>query len=312
MTSTDQFLAVALACVARGWPVVPLRPGTKKPAFHGYDRCPRTGPCIDGHRTWEQRSIGDPDQARWYWTSPRGRVCNVGIATGPADLVVIDLDVPKPDDDPRPVEWARPDVTCGEDAFLIVCDRAGQIPPTDTYTVATPSGGWHLYYRAPEGVRLGNTGGARGKGLGWKIDTRTWGGQVVAPGSIIDGRAYRTVLDVDPIPLPMWLVERLAAPPPAPPRPTAHIGQRSAYLEAAKKAECAAVRAATVNRNAALYGAAVALGRFVASGDLSEREHAEALMDAASRHIGIGAYSARQAAQTIASGLRNALQRQVA
>ncbi|MGI5516009.1 bifunctional DNA primase/polymerase [Streptomyces sp. CA-106131] len=42
---------------------------------------------------------------------------------------------------------------------------------------ARRSGGFHLYFAAPPGVRLGNTAGRLGK----RIDTRAWGGHVVAP-----------------------------------------------------------------------------------------------------------------------------------
>jgi hypothetical protein len=222
-------------------------------------------------------------------------------------MVVIDLDVPKPGDDPRPPEWDRPDIASGEDVFLSQCLDAGQTPPVDTFTVATASGGTHLYYTAPAGIQLRNTGGDRGNGLGWKIDTRSWGGQVVAPGSVVHGRAYRVVLDIDPMPLPGWLCDRLRAPAPAPltmPRPAVGIRHRDRYADAAVKATQAKVRAARTNRNAALWGAAVSLGQLVEGGQLSERDHAEALMDAASGHIAVGAYSARQAAATITSGLR--------
>jgi hypothetical protein len=77
----------------------------------------------------------------------------------------------------------------------------------------------------------------------------------------------------------------------------------------AVRAEVKVVQSAWVNRNAALFGAACALGQLVAGGQLSERDHADALMSAASGHIAVGAYSAQQAAQTIASGLRNGARR---
>lgn len=303
-TAHDPFLAAALACVARGWPVIPLRPGTKHPAFHGYSRCPRTGPCAEKHRTWEQRAIADPDAVRWYWTSRRGAGCNVGIPCGPAGLVGLDFDVPKPEDDPRPAQWDRPDIHTGEDVFLSLCGDAGQVPPVDTFTVATPSGGSHLYYLAPSDVQLRNTGGDRGAGLGWKVDTRSWGGQLVAPGSVIGGRAYTVALDVDPIPLSGWLVDRLKAPPAPPPATPVVVAHRTAYVDAAVRDTIARVGAARTNRNAALYGAAVSLGRLVAAGQLSEQEHHDALMQAAGGHIAVHAYSARQAEATIASGLR--------
>jgi hypothetical protein len=310
-TADDPFLTAALTTAAHGWPVIPLRPGTKKPAFHGYDRCPHTGPCATGHQGWEHRAMTDPDEIRWYWTSRRYTGCNVGLATGPAGLVVIDLDVPKPEDGPRPAEWDLPGVTTGEDVFLVACDQAGQVPPLDTYTVATASGGAHLYYTAPEGVRLRNSAGTA---LGWKVDTRAHGGFIVAPGSIVHGTPYTTIVDTAPMPLPGWLCDRLAAPPPPPPAGPVNVRHQSAYVDAAVRDSQARVRATKANRNAALYGAAVSLGQLVAGGQLSERQHAEALMAAADAHINAGAYSARQAAQTITSGLRAGMRnpRQVA
>src|SRR5690606_18675731 len=108
---------------------------------------------------------------------------NVGLATGPSGLCVLDLDAPKPGE-PVPPELARQGVRCGEDMLAVVAERAGQPVPNETLTVRTPSGGLHLYFTAPDGVQLRNTAGERGNGLGWKIDTRAWGGYVVAPGSI--------------------------------------------------------------------------------------------------------------------------------
>ncbi|MCA1704179.1 MAG: bifunctional DNA primase/polymerase, partial [Actinobacteria bacterium] len=80
----------------------------------------------------------------------------------------------------------------------------------------TPSGGLHLYYRAPDGVALRNTAGTS---LGWKIDTRAHGGYVRAPGALVHGHPYTVVHDTDPVPLPAWLLTRLR-PTPLPPHPT--------------------------------------------------------------------------------------------
>ena len=49
-------LHAALQAAERGWHVFPLRPGSKRPALHGEQSCPRTGPCSNGHRKWEQRA----------------------------------------------------------------------------------------------------------------------------------------------------------------------------------------------------------------------------------------------------------------
>ena len=67
-----------------------------------------------------------------------------------------------------------------------LCERHGQPLPFETFMVRTGRGGLHLYFTAPPGVRLGNTAGELGRGLGWLIDTRGHGGYVVAPGSVVD------------------------------------------------------------------------------------------------------------------------------
>lgn len=302
---TAETLTVALSAAARGWHVFPLRPGTKRPALHSQANCPGTGQCSDGHQGWEQRATTDADRIRAAWSHA---AYNVGLATGPSGLCVIDLDTLKSGettaDIPQP--WRSAGATSGEDALAIVAEDAGQELPGDTLTVRTPSGGWHLYYAAPEGLALRNTGGERGQGLGWKIDTRAWGGYVVAPGSQVDGQLYECAYDATPAPLPAWLAERLT-PAPSPPATVTPIhtarGQRPRYLEAAIRAESAKIhQARNGERNAALYAGAVALGQLVAGEALSEVEHEEVLLAAAARHIALGAYSETQARQTIRSG----------
>jgi hypothetical protein len=182
-------LEIALSATARGWHVFPLWPGAKIPALHGHDRCPRTGDCAQRHAGWEQRATSDPARIRTAWAR---RNYNVGIASGPSGLVVIDLDIPKPGDDPPP-DWvlATPGVRDGQDVLAVLAEQAGQPLPARTYTVATPSGGLHLYYQHPAGTALRNTSGDRGRGLGWKIDTRAHGGYVVAAGSVVPAGTYR-------------------------------------------------------------------------------------------------------------------------
>ncbi|GAB3003547.1 bifunctional DNA primase/polymerase [Amycolatopsis acidiphila] len=303
MDTRDNLTRAALAAAERGWHVFPLRPNTKRPALHGHTNCPATGPCSNGHLGWEQRATTDPDRIRAAWTlAPY----NIGLATGPSGLCVIDLDVTKLGET-IPAEWARRGATSGEDVLAIVAEQAGQELPGDTLTIRTPSGGLHLYYAAPDGAELRKTEGDRGHGLGWKIDTRAWGGYVVAPGSTMDGQAYEYLCDREPAPLPGWLAERLtsASLPAAPVVPIRPTTGRARYLEAAIRAESAKVHAApSSQRNAALYAAAVALGQLVAGGALTEAEHEAVLLTAAGRHLAEGAYNEHQARQTIASGLR--------
>ncbi|NGN64108.1 bifunctional DNA primase/polymerase [Streptomyces sp. A7024] len=261
-------LAAALDAARRGWPVFPLRPGTKRPALHGKDRCPRTGPCTAVHATWEQRATTDPELIRRTWQS---EAFNVGIATGPAGLVVIDLDLPKNRKDEK-------DAPSGATSFAALCERTGQPAPA-TFTLRTASGGQHRYFTTPPGLRLGNTAGK----LAARIDTRAWGGYVVAPGSVVDGRAYEVTDLTPPVPLPAWLRAALA---PAP-RPTGVVampqpGNAPRYVLAALRSEVHNVATAPDGaRNATLLRAARALGRFIAAGDLSRAEAEQALSGAA-------------------------------
>ena len=130
----------------------------------------------------------------------------VGIVCGPSGLIVLDLDVPKPGAKPLPESWRLPGVVDGADMLCVLAERAGQPVPLDTRTVATPSGGLQLYYTAPEGIRLGNTA----KHLAPLIDTRAWGGQVVAPPTPRDdGIVYALTLDTPPTAFPTWLLNLL-------------------------------------------------------------------------------------------------------
>lgn len=302
----DALVAAAVAATERGWHVFPLRAGSKEPAVHGEARCTRQGDCRDGHRTPEQRAVAvlsERDRNTW-----QAKGWNVAIATGPSGLLVVDLDVPKPDDKPRPDAWNLPGINDGLDVFVAVCEQAGQPVPWDTFTVRTPSGGTHFYFVAPHGVQLRNTGGDRGRGLGWKVDTRAWGGHVVAPGSVVDGRTYRVENDTDPLPLPQWLCERLT-PPPLPKVPTKPVtrlqGRRGAFLDAAVRGEVKRVTSAQSNRNDALYQAATALGQLVAGGALSEQDVRAELISAAAGHIATDpTCTERDAHATITSGLR--------
>lgn len=292
-------LTAALTAAARGWHVFPLKPGSKLPALHGRDRCSRTDACQAGHVGWEQRATTDPGRIRRAWTAAP---FNIGIATGPSGLVVLDLDTPKTGEVP-PEEWRMPGVQDGQDVLAVLADRQGQPVPADTFTVATPSGGLHLYYRAPDGVEFRTTAGK----LGWKVDTRAHGGYVVAACSTVNGHQYRVVVDAPPAPLPAWLATLLrpAPLPPVPDQPVrVSLSRRSRYVDAAVSLECQKVHAAPDGqRNACLFAAAVALGQLVAGGALSEQDHERELMTAAGRHIAVGAFNERQARATIRSGL---------
>ncbi|GGR86863.1 hypothetical protein Snoj_66480 [Streptomyces nojiriensis] len=262
-----ELLAHAIDTAQHGWHVFPLRPQDKRPAGHPERSCPGTGRCTTGHRTPEQRATTDPDLIAAAWTHAP---YNVGIATGPSGLLVVDLDMLKPTD-----KEGTPD---GVTAFEALCERAGQAVPT-TYRVRTARGGRHLYFTQPDGARLGNTAGRLGK----HIDTRGWGGYVVAPGSSTPDGSYTVLDSISPIPLPGWLANALTARPKSVrdvPMPLSVKGSR--YAKAAVDNEVRNVaHAGDGTRNDTLLRAARALGRFVASGDLTRAEVEQALRSAA-------------------------------
>ncbi|MFJ5706992.1 bifunctional DNA primase/polymerase [Streptomyces sp. NPDC093105] len=272
-------LAHAIAVTERGWHVFPLRPRDKRPAGHPERDCPRTGRCANGHRTPEQRATTDPDLLVAAWTHAP---YNVGIATGPSGLLVVDLDTLKTGD-----EEGTPD---GVANFEALCERAGQAVPL-THRVRTARGGMHLYFTQPDGARLGNTVGR----LARHVDTRGWGGYVVAPGSMTENGAYEILDSRPPVPLPDWLHEALTAPrePARTPAPVVVLGGGSRAAEVALERETAAVAAALEGgRNAHLLASARAVGRFVAWGDLP-RHVAEEAFQAAGEAAGLSASECR-------------------
>nr|WP_216892188.1 bifunctional DNA primase/polymerase [Nocardia alni] len=149
--STNDFRDAALRAAARGWFIFPLRPGRKTPAV----------------AAWPQFATTDPHRiCRWWASQPRR---NIGIATGPSGLYVIDIDT---HDEPDPL--AR------------LAHQTGAPLPA-TFTVRTPHGK-HLYFRAPAEPELRRCTVGR---IAPGIDSRGDGGYIVAPGSITPAGRYR-------------------------------------------------------------------------------------------------------------------------
>jgi hypothetical protein len=282
----NHLLEAALACAARGWHVFPVHHGGKQPEV----------------TKWEQRATCDPERIRRWWGT---RTSNIGLACGPSNLVVVDLDRPKGGQQRFNADGSIYTGAVGYDQLADAVGN-GESGFGQTFTVATPSGGFHLYFAHPEtGPQFRNTAGK----LADLVDTRSHGGYVLAPGSTFGGKLYNPICATEPAPLPAWLharlspAERPAARTVAPARQI-QAGRRSArlnaYVTSAVTRETEAVAAAPEGtRNHRLYTAAVALGQLVAAGHLDELDATEALTDAAGA-AGLGAI---ETARTIASGL---------
>lgn len=147
-------LAQAAENYARnGWSIFPLRPRDKTPlTAHGFKDASTS---IDKVRAWWAK---DP-------------TANIGLNCGKSGLVVVDLDKREKHDGRD--EWAK----------LLTKQRL----TVKTSTSLTGGGGQHLLFKAPEGVKIGNSAGRLAPG----IDIRGDGGYVVLPPSIHpSGRPY--------------------------------------------------------------------------------------------------------------------------
>ena len=184
--STPGALSGALAASRRGWPVFPVG-GPNGP------KAPRPG------WLWKDRNTTDPVTIR-RWFRFTGATA-YGIACGPARLVIIDLDVAKDGSGER-----------GESALAALCEARGEPWPV-TCTVATPSDGKHLCFRASPDHSITTSAG----GLPPLIDVRGSGGYVLGAGSVIPAGEYRVCGSVRALAsLPGWLARLITERPPAP------------------------------------------------------------------------------------------------
>jgi Bifunctional DNA primase/polymerase, N-terminal len=287
MNLRDHLRDWATTLAAMAWPVFPLHPRSKVAAV----------------KRWEDRATTDLNRIARCWAAGEW---NIGLATGPANLVVVDCDVPKPGE-AAPDGWNMLGIGCGADVLAALAQRAGGRIP-DTWTVSTPTGGTHLYYRAPRGSRFRNTQGSGG--LGWLVDTRAWGGYVVAPGSIRDSGGYELIDDHPPVELPDWLIQALTPKPITANSGRAHtpVTDLDGFVRAAIDGECMRVRKArSRGHNKALFIAACALGQLIGADPPALDDHTArtALMTAMRTHIDSPCdCTEREATNTITSGFR--------
>ncbi|MGW2207487.1 bifunctional DNA primase/polymerase [Streptomyces sp. NPDC001774] len=312
-------LALARWCASHGWPVHPLAPGRKTPAGNcpdcrgkRHDR--RSCPCRAAGRWCHGFHAATLDTHRIQdWWGPRPQM-GVGVACGPANLVVIDVDAhavpPPPRNRLLPGIDIADDidvsaVTTGFHTLAVLAALRGQQSPADdstTLRVRTPSGGLHIWYRSADARRWQcSSGSSTTRALAWQVDVRADGGYIIAPGTRTDAGTYTPVGTVRiPAPLPTWLAHELqrthhlpAAHVPAP-RPVPGRA-RQAVLAARGRSNPVTIALATVLAEVAacanapeglgfaekLNRAAYTAGGLVAGGHLSAQDAEAALMETA-------------------------------
>ncbi|MET9887064.1 bifunctional DNA primase/polymerase [Streptomyces sp. NPDC006430] len=223
-------LDVATWLALRGYPVHPLAPGTKTPApncpaCRGGQHPPQECPCRSERRWCHgfHAATTDLRTVREWWEAEPG--FGIGVACGPAGLVVIDVDAheaPLPDRQrllPGIAIDDRVDLTGLQSGFdtlaLLAALRSRPHPCEDSSTlrVRTPSGGMHIWYRLPkDGPRFRCSSGSSPKvALAWQVDVRAAGGYIVAPTTRTAAGVYRPLPGARlPAVLPMWLTAELA------------------------------------------------------------------------------------------------------
>jgi hypothetical protein len=167
---------------------------------------------------WRTKATTDAAQiTAWFTTNFPAAI--PGIELGRSNLFVVDLD----------------QHFGGADGIKNFKEFRGENPAPDCPRVKTPSGGYHLYFRQPDGERLTNRAGSFPAG----IDCRGKGGWTVGPGAVFG--PWQWVGDAREIaaagPVPGWILEAVKARKSdygAGPSPSIDVGKRErAYAEAA-------------------------------------------------------------------------------
>lgn len=262
ITYTTDTTPDAIALAERGWYVFPIPPNTKA-AWEG----------------WPDASSSDPDYIRECWPDADA---NIAVHCGPSGLLVVDIDEP----------------------FKTYDDLLDGIPwppgqPSDTFTVRTASGKWHLYYSVPGDNGFTN----RTNVNGLLIDVRVNNGYVLGPGSMIDGRKYEVAYDDPVIPLPAKLAQWIKPP------EWKHYESRPSIWgrynpHAVRQRKLGLIQkvvdANEGNRNPMLHWVACRAGEMIAAGEWEQCE-AEAQLAMAAEQAGLGS---REIDTTIRSGIQ--------
>ncbi|MFD3337090.1 bifunctional DNA primase/polymerase [Streptomyces sp. NPDC058700] len=316
--------------VRHGFAVHPLAPGAKTPApnceacaagTHQARDCPchaRLGWCHGFHA-----ATTDLDAVQQWWaTQPR---FGIGVACGPSRLIILDVDAHTtclPERSrllPGIAIHDSVDLTGLSSGFdtlaLLAAYRRRPNPCTDTSTlrVRTPSGGMHIWYRAP---RIGppftsSSGSSNRTAFAWQVDIRAANGYIVAPGTRTTAGAYEALPGArTPAPLPLWLVAELTRtghradtpPPTSPPAspPRTGDGPRILATLLSNIEACAAIPEGAAFSEK-LNRAAFTAGGLVQGGHLSDAETRQLLLEIAAR---ARPHQPRRNAHIVETGMR--------
>jgi hypothetical protein len=317
-TATPAGLALALEVASHGWHVFPLAPIGKKPlancpacVAHTPDGCP----CLAAGRWCHgvRAATTHPATLTAWWRAEPAAI--PGVAAGPSGLVLVDLDAhgsPLPADlatgllpgidlATERIGRARWDDPArfrdGRDTLRLLAELRGGPhpwppgPACQPVTSASPSGGRHLWYRAPApGLRQALSDPACRHGLGWQIDIKAGWSHGVAPGATTRAGAY-PVLSGDlggPGLPPGWFAReiiRVCGPrptttPAAPPRPERPGLSGAVYLTRVIDRGAAELAAMTDGRKSALSALAYQAGGLLTWSGLDEADITTRLIDA--------------------------------
>ena len=213
--------------------------------------------------------------------------CATGVRADRARMLVIDIDTKR----------GAPGVA----TIRGLQARIGELPPTRTHR--TKSGGWHLLYRAIDGVRSAQ-GTLRGAGLSAP------GVDIVAARAVIrwvpGTPGYALARDLPVADLPERWASALADPPEdrandARALPT-EDGPARRYALAALRAEGIELAETAALRNCRLTRAAASLGQLMPA--LSESEIYDVLLVASEQNGSLKEHGRRACEKTIARGIR--------
>ena len=316
---------LALDLAALGWHILPLSAASKRPLGNCGTCRPQRGtpahpatvcPCLAAGRWCHGPRAATTNPATitaWWRREPRAVP---GAAAGPSGLLLVDIDahggphpphlatglLPGIDLTTEPIPpgtWADPAAfRDGRDTLTLLARLRGGPHPWPTgpgyqpVSVATPSGGAHLWYQAPApGLRQALADPHGRYGLAWQVDLKAGWSYGIAPGAVITTGTYRLRAGDPARPgrMPGWLTREVvrvatAAPPrpadsPALPPPGTGPGP-AAYLATVISRGAAQLAVMTDGRKRALSALAFHVGGLLAWSGLDREHIASQLADA--------------------------------